>query len=80
MINIHSANVVYKRLLESTLFSEHVTSWAWISRMESHNKKKEISNMSDVSQTPDNNLEKVPRQVLGTLYQLSHLIVITVFR
>lgn len=25
-------------------------------------------------------LEKVPRQVLGTLYQLSHLIVITVFR
>ena len=36
--------------------------------------------MSDVSQTPDNNLEKVPRQVLGTLYQLSHLIVITVFR
>ena len=35
--------------------AEHMTSWAWTSRMESHNKKKEISNMSDVSQTPEDN-------------------------
>lgn len=45
--------IVYKRLPESTLLSEHVTSCVWTSRMESHNKKKEISNMSDISQTPE---------------------------